>query len=373
MRALGFREVMGKMLPDDLEPHPEHPVSLPSPSDPAAPNPPGDQQLIESARTAPTLNPAELQPDRSTLDKAEDLRGSLALLLERLSETADEVTIKLRDPSLAAKEKTRRKRLAEFAKDFGSLFTGIGSILTSLVIGAATVTLAIFTFRFNAQQAENTQKNLKTSALTEFSEMDPEKRTIAAIRLAVYGEEALPAIRLALGVSNTYIRSGAVQAAQVMYQSQPETRPKLLQQMTSGFADNNPYLRTGVVEFYSETADQLDAAEKQDFLTLIKNRIGPDAKGCSAEPDDLLIAYIIFLKKGQFPDSKELLLSLGRLCPAEKEGVRIHAVNMVKKISEGLAATDRVAIAKELESLKPVATDGLKQEIDNRIKELTSP
>jgi hypothetical protein len=168
---------------------------------------------------------------------------------------AEKVTSKLREASkLETNWEKRRKKVAQFAKDFGPLFTGLAAILVSLSIGALTVTLSVLTYQSNAKQAAANQISLRTTALNDFTETDKDKRALAAIKVAAHGEDALPVIRFALGVSSKEIRAGGVLSAQIVYQSNPDTRQKLLASMAEGFQDPNPLLRLGVLEFYCDEA-----------------------------------------------------------------------------------------------------------------------
>src|SRR5438105_3475056 len=73
---------------------------------------------------------------------------------------------------------------------------------------AATVVIAFFVFQLDERQAKANQADLQTKILAELTEKDPDRLTLRAISLARYGEDALPSVRLALGVQSDSIRRG---------------------------------------------------------------------------------------------------------------------------------------------------------------------
>lgn len=281
---------------------------------------------------------------------------------------ADEVASKLGEAEKAETPwQKRRKKVAQFAKDFGPLFTGGAAILVSLSIGVLTATISYFTYQSNVKQAAANQINLRTTALNDFADSEKEKRTLAAIRVAAHGEDALPIIRFALGVDSNEIRAGGVASAQFVYQANPECRQKLLSAMAQGFQDANPKLRLGILEFYRDAAPQMTPQEQAAFWNLLKTRLGPQAQSCVTEEADFVFNTAQFLAKGLFPDAKDYLLNMVRNCPHENgnqkySGARNQAVGVLSKVLKERHASksERDQTVKDLRALEKDASEELK-------------
>ncbi len=280
---------------------------------------------------------------------------------------ADEVAAKLREAEKPeTKWQKRRKKVAQFSKDFGPLFTGLAGILVSLSIGLLTGAVSYLTYQSNLKQAAANQLSLRTAALSDFAEADPAKKKIAAIKVAAFGEDALPIINFALGVDDKEIRAGGVASAQMVYQANPSCRQKLLDAMALGFQDPNPTLRLNVLRFYCDTP-QLTPQEKGAFWNLLKNRFGPGAQGCVDQEHDFVLAAIEFVGNGPPPDAKDFLLQIVRSCPHEKgnqkyDGARQQAVGALATVLEKRQASkaERDQTVKELRALENDASEELK-------------
>ncbi|MDQ2975933.1 MAG: hypothetical protein M3R69_11060 [Acidobacteriota bacterium] len=291
---------------------------------------------------------------------------------------AAQVASKLREASEAETAWQKcRKKVAQFAKDFGPLFTGIAAIMVSLSIGALTAAISILTLQSNKKQATVNQISLTTTALTDFAETDKEKRALAAIKVAAYGKDALPVIKFALGVKPNEIRLGGVEAAQVVYQSFPNLHQKLLDAMLLYFQDPNPSLRLGVLEFYREAAPQLAPVEREAFWNLLRNRLGTDAQSCVNEDGEFVLDAAQFLAKGLFPDARDYLLNIARNCPHEKgnqkyNGARKQAVGMLPIVLRQLRAskTERDKTVNSLRALELDGSEELKPSINDAISEI---
>jgi hypothetical protein len=295
-----------------------------------------------------------------------------------LEEFANQVASKLSENSVPSSTWGRiRKVSAQFAKDFGPLLTGVAAILVSLSIGALTIVISVFTYQANAKQAAANQINLRTTALNDFADSDEEKRTLAAIKVAAYGEDALPIIRFALGVKSREIRAGGVTSAQVIYQSNPDIRPKLMAMMALSFQDPNPNLRLGILEFYREGKSLLTSQERADFWNLLKTRLGPTANACSNEEGEFILTAVQFLGTGAFSDAKDYLLNIARNCPHEKgnekyNGARNQAVRVLPTVLQQSHASkaERDDAIRTLQELNADASEQLKSFITAAVSEI---
>ena len=272
------------------------------------------------------------------------------------------------------------KGFVSVAKDVGPFFTGVASIATSIMIAFVTVTVtagvAYFTYQLNKKQAEASRLSLQTAALADFIEADSKKRTVAAIKLASYGKEAFPFIKVALGLEDP-VRSGGVQTLQMMYQTQPEIREALVAETLKNFKEGTPMLRFGVLSFYSAIALQLQTEHKKQFLDELKIRFEPNGSSCSKETGAFVQEAVIFFAACSLVDVKQVLLDIAQNCPHETatdeyEGPRGHAVFMLAELIEqqGLAKTERDEIIKIFRNLRTDASDPLKNTIDGAIKQI---
>lgn len=337
----------------------ETPVEIEPPNNQNPLEQPDQKEVLALAKHTPNeAEPVAGGNGRTAGEQVPEL-SSIVQVLGVLSEA---IIAELREPPAPATSWQRiRKGFVQFAKDVGPFVTGLGSIAVSIVVGLLTVTVtagvAFFNYQVNSKQAQATQMNLKTAALNDFIEEDDGKRTLAAIKLAAYGKDALPAIKLALGVTHEGIRTGGAQAAEIMYQSRPDLRPELLAEMSLSFKESNATLRLGVLEFYSRVAPQMmkEEAEQQRFLNELKAELGANAKSCSNHDQNFVLQAATFLSKVPFPEVTELLLDIARNCPpGTHEGARIQAINMLPIVVEDqkLPQSTREMIIGSIRALK---------------------
>ena len=298
---------------------------------------------------------------------------SLDDFVQALENSGRAIVDKVQEPQQA----NNWTKFTGLVKDFGPVFTGTASIIASLLAITLTGVVAYFTYQFNQKQAAALQTSLRTTALTDFTQAEEGPRTLAAIRLAAYGTDALPAIRMALGVTHEGIRAGGVQTAEVLYRSRPEVRQDLLVEMIRDFDDQNPTLRLGVLEFYIKAAPQLSAQEKRAFLAPLGGRLGSHASLCSNENSDFVLKSATFLTKGSFPEAKELLLDIARNCPhgnVNYEGARIHAINQLFSVvqQQHLPKNEREAIINQLRGLETDASGEFKDNVETAIGQIQS-
>lgn len=304
----------------------------------------------------------------------------LSSIVQVLGVLSEAIIAEFREPPAPLTPWQRmRNGFVGFAKDVGPFVTGLGSITVSIVVGLLTVTVtaavAFFNYQVNSKQAQATEMNLKTAALTDFIEPDDGKRTLAAIKLAAHGEAALPAIKLTLGVDHEGIRTGGVQAAKIMYESRPDLRSILLAEMSRSFRDSNPILRRGVLEFYTKVASQMEKPEQQLFLNELKATLGANAKSCSNHDEALVREAATFLSKIPFPEVTELLLDIARNCPHRThEDARIQAINMLQIVVEDqkLPLSTRQMIIGSLNALKLEGADEFNASIETAIEQIQS-
>ena len=270
--------------------------------------------------------------------------------------------------------KRRWNSFVPFAKDVGPFFNGFGSICVTIMMGLVTSYIAWSAFDFNRQQAITNRLIERTAALADFSE-DEKKRSVAAIKLAAFGKDAFPFIKIALRLDDEGMREGGVQTLQNMYQTQPDIRKQILEETAGYFKDKNSVLSFGALKFYSTIAPEL-SEEKQrlEFIQLLKSHFGANAGLCSNDTGAFVLEAVTFLAACPLNDVKQLLLDIAQNCPhegtnADYDGARIHAVNMLSDMIEKqhLPKSERDAIVNALRGVKIDASEDLNTNIDKAI------
>lgn len=316
------------------------------------------------------------EPEKKQTKEREEQTPALNSIFQVFELVAEGMLIKLREPPPQVSSRRQKwNAFVQLAKDIGPLVTGVASILVGIVAVIVTASVGFFNYQFNVNQAEATQRNLKTTALADFIEQDDGKRKLAALKLAAYGAEALPAVKLALGAPHDDIRSGGAQTGVALYQSRPDLRQALLAEMLNWFKESNPTLRLGVLEFYSGAALQLTAEERAAFFAELKLRLGQNANSCANETGAFVQQSVTFLAVGSFHETKELLLGIAQNCPhaaPEYAGARNHAVNVLPIVvqQQRLPKNERDAVVSSLRNLKADASDELNSNIDTAIQKI---
>jgi hypothetical protein len=292
--------------------------------------------------------------------------------LERLEKSDGGLSVKVQ---ILNAKKTGPQKIAQGIKDIVPIFTSLAAVIV-------TVAIAYSTYEYNQRQDAVTQGDLKRSWLADFTDSDDGKRKLGAIKLAAYGDQALPAVKDALGITNESIRQGGVLTALTIYRSQPKNRPQLLHSLQTYFEDTNPTLRLGVLEFYIEASKELSPGEITAFLPYLKGCLGSEATNCSNEEGDLVLDAAKFLNLQSFAEAKGLLLGIIRNCPerpdAKYDAAQVQVVNRLPTVVENghLTKTERDEIINTLRVLGPDASDELKGSVKtaiDRIQKIQGP
>ncbi len=279
-------------------------------------------------------------------------------LFTRIEKSAGAIVGKLQE-SLG--KKTPGQKLMQGIKDLAPVITSLAAVIVTITIGYSSCKFNERQAALTRDQAAVTQADLKRSWLADFTDSDDAKRKIGAIKLAAYGDEALPAIRDALGINNESIRQGGILTALTICRSLPKARAHLLEGMLAYFEEPNSELRLGVLEFYIEASKELNAAEMAAFYKHLKGRLGQNASNCINEEGEFVLKAAIFLALGSFSEAKTLLLDIIRNCPStagndKYEGARNQAVTtltiVIKKQRASKAERDDV-----VNSLRVLETD----------------
>jgi len=315
----------------------------------------------ESATAHTDLVPGEkgvLQPD----DIAE-----LKTVLDRLQAASGRIAV---DLHTIPEEKEGVKQWGEFFKDAGPTITGVLSIGVALLVfflgnsinrkqvdinekqvslieqqtksrkeevelEGKKLQLAELEQKLKNAELEAKNASLRTEVIKVLSVKDEKQRTLAAISLAEYGEDALPAVRMALGVADPAIRTGAVKVVSYMFQSGRVERDVLVERLKEYFDAKNPYLHRAVLSCFFSTQSQLSIEEVDWVLTRVRGELADMLPGQYKQEDfDFVKGAYLFAGKspnrgvvdrGPTDSATELLLEI--VTAFEDERTEIGAAN----------------------------------------------
>ena len=172
----------------------------------------------------------------------------------RLVTDANTPPLKLQLPSekiliqLSQDPQTGWQKAREALKDLGPALTGIATTVIAALAFSFGSSVNERQTKVQEMQATNqemqrlaAQAELRAKVLAELNDRDETKRTLAAIRLAGHGEDALDALKMALGVEQETIREGATTVVFQMFRSETVPRPKLFGAMLGHLARGTPF------------------------------------------------------------------------------------------------------------------------------------
>ena len=209
------------------------------------------------------------------------------------------------------REKPRyRSKLISFLRENGSVL--------KYVVPALSLVAGYFGSQINTQRTRDNLDRITTDFAYGKGDNDA-----AAMKLATYGNQALPAVWIALGSQNPDVRNGAVTVAKHMYMDKTVGREKLSAQMLKNY-DENPTLRVGVLEWLATIASvgQLSDTDASAALAKVKNAFGSDGNKCRNQDRQLAEAAANFLSAGSFPVEKNLICGMEKNCPKDYGGVQ---------------------------------------------------
>jgi hypothetical protein len=253
-----------------------------------------------------------------------------------------------------------------------ALVAVVVAVLTAIVLAAALLAHGARKEAGTNDGAElRHQGELRDKILSELNEVDETKRNLAAIKVASYGEDALPAIKMALGSDEDVLRNGAVLGLKQMYVSQTVDREKLFDKVLSYYDDGNSDLCRGVLEWMVTMAEQLPLQERTRVFSRLKLTFRSQAEDCAKRDDQVALQAARFLFFSPFENSKEFVMGMVSSCKGD--GAREAAVNALPRICASLKKSDRDGVASFLESeILPRASEGLKARIEAAITRIHS-
>jgi hypothetical protein len=201
-------------------------------------------------------------------------------------------------------------RLRGIVKDYSSLLT---PILTALI--AALV--AFFGYEFDDHVSRDTLDKITTEFVR--GNDDP---NVTAMKLASYGEKALPAVRMALGIQDPKLRNGAVKIAAQMYFTETVGRDRLTKSMLKYY--DNPVLRLGVLEWFSTIEGSqipLSAPQREAVFEKMQKTFGSAGEKCEDQGPEMAGAVADLLLTGPLANRKSFVLGMEQHCPKTFDAV----------------------------------------------------
>jgi hypothetical protein len=185
----------------------------------------------------------------------------------------------------------------------------------------------------------------------------------------VYGDQALPAVKLALSAENNAIRRGGVLVAAQMYRAETVNRHRLSTTMASYYDDSA--LRLGVSEWFVEMGRQLSPKDGVLALKAISKTFGNAAERCADQDEELAMTAAQYVSEWSSRECIPLALGMLKNCsdrrnPTRFDRVRRQAVNALPPRS-GLNESGRIDLNNSLTVLRDSVTADLRSEIEAAI------
>ncbi len=271
-------------------------------------------------------------------------------------------------------------------KEQKSDFDRFLSVMKDLVFPVATVCIAYLVYSQNRAYQMTTQRlELQTTAasladnrakvLTDLWEPDENKRTLAAIRLALDGEHSLPLIREALGVVESRVRNGAVRVIVQMLQTETIPRATLLKQLMDYYTSGSSTTRVGILQSLVSADRYLTDAEARSVLDeLVKDR-SAHQRGCDIGAGDADISLAQFVGLWGSRDEISLLFEMASACGDLQvyQEARNQAVNELPHVAERVSLDERKQMVEDLRILGRTANPVTQAKINDAIFHVGTP
>src|SRR6266568_110564 len=211
----------------------------------------------------------------------------------------------------------------------------IGTRILKDYIPALTPLAAVFisylvfhyTDKFNERTSASASAEMLGKLVSEVAQQkDDNAKTIEAMKLAAYGEQALPAVKIVLGADDADLRDGGVRVAKRMYLAETVDRGKLTEKMIEYY--DNAFLRLGVLEWFadieSEDPRPLSDKESNGLLFKLKETFGSNAENCVQQGPDMAFGAAQFLSAWSNDGSKSFVGGMKEHCPKTDTWAGVH-------------------------------------------------
>ena len=266
-----------------------------------------------------------------------------------------------------------------FIRDYLPVITPLAAVVVSVAVSYATIlfnqrasitasseTLGKLISRFgNAPAPDGDNQPVNTT-----QQQPVQEPTAVAMEIALYGDQAMPAVTLALSATDPGIRHGGALVAVQMYRGQTVEHAKLTKRMLTYY--DSPALRRGVLEWLDGMGTGLFDEDSKLALEKLNSSFGPAGEECGTQEPDAAVDAAKFLMIYQRDGANDLALGLLQNCPATEgyEAAREQAAIALSAIAERLPKDMRDSIVKSLQSIEPAAPAELAQILDNSVVEI---
>jgi hypothetical protein len=309
-----------------------------------------------------TSSPAEHQ---ATLGSSELLPHSLKSADLHLSIES------IPDPLVKAVGKLTEDKPRSFFKDSLAVVTPLATVLISLAVSYSSC-------KFNERAAVSASSETLSKLITAFERAGQDEATNiqSAMKIAVYGEQALPAVKMVLGSEEPNLRTAGVLVAEQMYRAETVDRSKLVNEMIDHYQSR--VLRLGALEWCVKMAQGhlLSQPESRLVLSTLQQSFGPRAQQCAAQEEEVALQAALFLNASFSKDLKDFVLGLAVTCKGDDEhpdkflGARNQALITLQQNAGLFSAKERESIVADLKKLLPTASDDFKLKLEEAIRGL---
>jgi hypothetical protein len=241
-------------------------------------------------------------------------------------------------------------------------------IIGKLVVGVATVIIAALAFILSVSVRELTARedmfsnaDLRQKAILNLAESDEERRELAIVALAEFGEESIQTVRMLLGLEIPRLQKRGVQISKHLFSSQI-LREKFAKQLIQWSEERNPRLRAGVIETFIEMGDEA-ANYRSNLVDKISARICPDIQGKTNENDpDVALEVAKLLSILDITTATNLAGCLTKTFGSDDQVIREMLDSLKRKILERPSEQKRESLLKTLDSFTPPV--GVRREVE---------
>ncbi len=233
----------------------------------------------------------------------------------------------------------------------------------------ASVVISVLVFNYTRQVNKRASINASSERVAKLiNELGPKStgvnggekdraRTIAAMKVAAYGGQALLAVRMALGADDDEIRNGGVLVAEQIYRAGTVEHQQLTREILSYYDTPNSVLRRGVLEWLDEMGHQLSEGDASLAFARLTLSFGSNGQLCTEQDGQVARAAANFLFTRPFKDSKNLVLGMVKNCtdgqqPDRFEEARAQALDALPKIARLISKEERTSVVAELRKIE---------------------
>lgn len=276
-----------------------------------------------------------------------------------------------------------------FFKDYLPILTPLAAVVISGVafyytnqfnkrasVDASSKTLADLISFFEQRVGENNTEELQNRVTTTDTKEDArnqniqrvtaatarqqKERVIAAMKIAAYGDQALLAVKMALGSDDPELREGGKLVAEEMYLVETVEPSKLTKELLSYY--DNSVLRLGVQEWLERMEGRLSPQDSELALDKVKLIFGSVAEHCTSQDESLAQKVASFLPNGHLREVRDFMLGMVKNCIVPNqltrfEAVRNNAMNTLGTVAGCLLPAELDTLLVEIGSLKARVSD----------------